>query len=91
MTGAALGTGDPGPLQLKITNEIAGVLKIQHGTSTAMGANIGDLVSAGDTLVWTPPIGAISSGIAAFSIVAHSGSLDSSASSDITVAVTINF
>ncbi|MGN6367370.1 MAG: hypothetical protein ACTHN5_03825 [Phycisphaerae bacterium] len=90
MTGAALGANDTSPLQLKITDEVAGVLKIEHGGSAAVGANIGDLVSAGDTLVWTPPTGAISNGISAFSVVAHSGSLDSSGTSDFSVGITIN-
>ena len=88
MTGAALGSGDPGPLQLEISDEVAGVVRIQHGSSAAVGANIGDLVSAGDTLTWTPPIGAISSGIEAFSLVAQSGTLDSSGTADFSVAVT---
>ncbi len=89
MTGAALGSGDPGPLQLEISDEVAGVLRIQHGSSAAVGANIGDLVSEGDTLTWTPPIGAISNGIEAFSLIAQSGSLDSSGTSDFTVAITV--
>ncbi|HUO08759.1 MAG TPA: LEPR-XLL domain-containing protein [Phycisphaerae bacterium] len=88
LAGASLGQA-AGPLQLKITAEGDGKLQIIHnGLGSPVAVNVGELVSAGDFLEWTPPSGASSSsGMNAFTLAAHAGTMDSTTTSQFSVVV----
>jgi hypothetical protein len=89
LMGAALAPGEThGVLRLKVTAEPRGTLQIiPGGIGAPVSAPVGTFIDAGDTLVWTPPIGAHGRTLKAFSLTAWDGTLRAALNSQFSVTI----
>ncbi len=86
LMGAAVGSGSAGTLQLQVSTVGKGTFQIMPGGGAAVALPKGGVISAGDTLVWTPALNATGN-ISAFTLDALDGVVSSKKGSVFKVAV----
>jgi hypothetical protein len=87
MTGARLAEGSNGTLQMRVGTVTVGTLSVRaDGSTTTTAAGANTTISAGTTLIWTPPLDSPMSGVA-FTLLAVDGTVASALNTPVIITV----